>query len=866
MALPLALVVALSAVSYLHADSQIATREAVEVMQALGSRVQNAHWKAEFTRGTLQSNKDSKAIVARTHKMSASVLFEPASQRARIESNLTMPWRDGPADTVSKVEGFAFDGKVFRRWSTQRPGIDLPDLTFSAIDGTITTDPTPMEAPVGASGFDHQLFLAGLRWFPPYFGTLRAIPALPLWRLLADNEKSGKEVTIIDKGNGLWEIETLDDEVRVRIHYDTQRGGVVTDAVWGSEKNVEDVWRRLDISLQEVDGFWVPKVAELIGTLDRPPTIERVEFHDVKLNQVLPDSAFLMDFPVRTRLVDYTSKKAYTVTGGPIADQEAVREFMRTSGLPDPDAGLQSGGLGLRLVGIIITAIIVAVLGYFVFRSRRAAILLLPVMMLACTSASGLDYEPGKGWILSHHSGEAIPISQCGFRAALFTLEYLGAGYDSEDVCRELQPTDDGISLEAIRRVMLAHGFQVDARKEVRIADLAALKPGIVAVFAIPATAGSLHFLCAIGTPTGYPVVVDAPFRRGSLKEMVTEEGLRATKGIVLFVSRDKSVSPHSLSARVTVMESTVELGDFRVREPSGAAAKGTVQGSFQVKNISDSPVMVKYAYSCGCMTNGALGSRIIAPGETCNEQFRVVPSAWGTGNRSKSIILRFPDKSEKIIAVNGRGLDSHESSELSFASPVITIVLPTHANPNKGGFRDVTFSYSNCSLKDIAFESTATWLSATAFEAEGRTGIARVVVTVDEQLRRQIAQDEMVDGELDARVSGSSSVAALRILLRPEPFFSIDPGRIKLARTSSTSSDLVVSSLDQSAGGLECLDMSVNREGLTISQKKLEGGSLCFVVKAQTDAKLGLYILKATIGAENRLPRRTVAIVEVTD
>lgn len=323
----LVLLVSLARCSF--GDTPVETKEAIEIMKALAGKWRNVQWKSTFVGGRLKSIDDPSVVIAQTNKQTASTLYEYADHRAKIESSTTMPWIDGRAQAVSKVEGFAFDGKIYRRWSAQRPGTDPPEVKNSIVDGTISENSAQEEAPAGGSQFDHQLFLAGLRWMPPFFGTFRAIQPMPLWQFLTDNVRAGKEVSVIDKGDAVWEINTFDDEFRVRILYDTRRGGVVTAAEWGSDKEIEKVWRRLDIVLQESGDLWAPRVANLVYTLDRPPTIERVEFYDVRTNQDLSESAFLIEFPLGTRLIDYITKKAYTVTGGALSDQDATREFLK---------------------------------------------------------------------------------------------------------------------------------------------------------------------------------------------------------------------------------------------------------------------------------------------------------------------------------------------------------------------------------------------------------------------------------------------------------------------------------------------------------------------------------------------------------
>ncbi len=300
-------------------------------------------------------------------------------------------------------------------------------------------------------------------------------------------------------------------------------------------------------------------------------------------------------------------------------------------------------------------------------RTGRGATLLLLAAVAACAAwpgakarAEAASERPFYGWAAPGPGERPIPIYQCGLAATMYTLQYFGHTYRSEDLIALMVPSAQGISLADMMRAMQVHGLEVDPRAGVRAGDLlASLADDRIAILPTTATAGEKgHFYVIVRGRGSSFLLVDAgrSVKAQSVPEM--QERLRANQGVVAFVS----VRQQGQDARaVGIDPEEANLGEIHSTDAQATA-------KFTIRNGSARCVFVTHvAPACSCTASGWKGG-LLSPGQEVAIDISIKPTALRVGKFKKSVAFTFADGSSQEVYMAGECLGPEESQGIRVA------------------------------------------------------------------------------------------------------------------------------------------------------------------------------------------------------
>lgn len=133
----------------------------------------------------------------------------------------------------------------------------------------------------------------------------------------------------------------------------------------------------------------------------------------------------------------------------------------------------------------------------------------------------------------------------CGYRAAVFCMEYFGRQYRPYIVDALLPITEKGMRLNNLQTALEAHGLDTVAGKQVSLAELEqTLPPGVLAIVPVQVTLGQMHCVVAVFHPQHGPLFADPPFGLMSLRQLLSNQQEMEPSGTVLFVQRANRTKP----------------------------------------------------------------------------------------------------------------------------------------------------------------------------------------------------------------------------------------------------------------------------------------------------------------------------------
>jgi hypothetical protein len=236
---------------------------------------------------------------------------------------------------------------------------------------------------------------------------------------------------------------------------------------------------------------------------------------------------------------------------------------------------------------------------------------------------------------------------------------------------------DKGVSLDNIQYLLKSCGLITDGRKNVSIKDLTKVPSHTIAIFALPVGEGINHYYCANAAKNGL-ILVDPPFSatnirsipKGTLEKM--ESALVKQEGVVLFISKDYSISKTNISNRISITPTEQNLGEFLIDvDPSTTEP---FRPQFEIRNTSVTPIAVEVQTSCGCVGKTNWKSKIIDAKSKETLEFEVSPRSWINGKKTEVIALQFPDTSKKFISITGTGHGGEGSPAMNLEDPSVLV------------------------------------------------------------------------------------------------------------------------------------------------------------------------------------------------
>lgn len=464
------------------ADTVIDPEKLLEVVRAhertFETRVRSARWSGSHVRGELFDRQDlARFRLVRDPIESAkwTITFEPPTGRYRMDIQQVTRWHKGLEDYAGVVRSYSSDGKTRRRLQTSRGGTELPS---SSSPGTGRIEHPDMDHFLRSEGGG-----TGLGNFPPHFMNRR------FSTFLEERIVTKERFYTVQQADGIWRIETNGDpgfaageSEDAYIVYDPIRGLPLAQEIYG-KLSLNGEWagkllrtRRI-IWKEKEKGLWLPEHSDVINVFDR--RISRTSYHDIRINETIDESQFALQFPIGTLVVDEVEKKMYTVSGGVVDEQSAIRAFIQHEKLNAPRKPSFWRTWRIYLISAaVLLGLALAGGGAWFWRRRHAAIAALLLVLFACTAASGAEPDKDGGWRVSHGKGESFAISQCGLNVTLFTLEFFDVKYQLKAVSVGLPPTEEGIRFADIKAMLEAHGLEVIARDRVSYRDRKKCGPG----------------------------------------------------------------------------------------------------------------------------------------------------------------------------------------------------------------------------------------------------------------------------------------------------------------------------------------------------------------------------------------------------
>ncbi|SRR5579875_240694 len=537
-----------------HADKTIPVSEALQVIESLEKRIDNVQWKVNAVYGKLTDINDFNSMIPNKQSESSFVIMEPRSGRCKIEIKSIAPWEKGLDSHLAAHNMWSFDGEQARRFERTKPGQSLPGNQDPPGHGAIQTE----------IDSDMQNFIlgAGLMCFPPYFRGVR-------FSELIREQMAKNTVNVVSNENGILRFSISEENGMMwSIDYDTLKGGVISDAIWGGAGK-KLVVKHLNIRLQKIGDFWCPEEVVIVQPISKPPDIFRLTYSDVKFNQPVNREIFQIEFPKYTGVTDYINKKFYRVGGGFIDDRDATLKFMEREGLKQSDAAKSiqpksSRNLILLACSVVLLVIIVIILIMRTYYKKRTIISLLAIVILSTSHASS---APPKTREDKKHSMPPVKISQCGFNVTIFALEYYEIKYDITHVIEALPVTEEGISLDRVRQVCEAYGLQTFPRKNVSLNDMPkCLDEETLAIIPVKWPGRELnHYIIALRHFKRGLLFVDVPVNCISYDD-AKRLGLEIVNNVVVLVKSGKQIS-NLQGEQLELVPSSLDLGRFSISD-----------------------------------------------------------------------------------------------------------------------------------------------------------------------------------------------------------------------------------------------------------------------------------------------------------
>jgi hypothetical protein len=295
------------------AATPIPPQKAIAMMESLEKKIQVLRWKAHCVEPTVASATDFTSVIKTEPTFwDYQVVLDPVGRRYHVEMQGVLKWFEGVVPYSGTACGYSFDGKVYRAWSRDRNGDQLP-TGQEPTDGVISGNRKDIGWPNRESDLiQFDCIRSGIGCMPPYFWD-GEVPPQPLSRLVRKWMEEKREVSIVEGKEGLWTITTpvkypAPKGFTLHIRYDPTKGGVVTGANWVFLREAREVDNiRMEVELQKVaDKLWAPRTVRWAFTLDKTPIVTTTSFKAVTINPSVEPNAFQLTFPEGARVTDYT--------------------------------------------------------------------------------------------------------------------------------------------------------------------------------------------------------------------------------------------------------------------------------------------------------------------------------------------------------------------------------------------------------------------------------------------------------------------------------------------------------------------------------------------------------------------------------
>jgi|GEM_PF-2787074 len=687
---------------------------------------------------------------------------------------------------IERCGFIAFDGKEHRALRCMDPRTAVaergpPVSTWSQL-GCISHNWEP------GSWLDDTAFS-----FPPNQVSTTSVKGKPLSQWIRDKRDTGELVGIEESAPGIWTIRWKDTytpssgrtyERIVVTTCDVNRGGLVLEQV----DYLEDgrLWGpRIVYTLEQQGEFWFPKIMVRFSApqLKGPVIGSRREYSNVRINEPIPDEVFRPEFPKGTRVRDYIRKVSYIV-GEPFDEAQAIRRFMQEHGLAAPPETPKRWPWWLWATGLGLLMLVLAALLAWRWRWLRSYLLRSSAVLLlgAGLCLTGFGQPPRQ----QASSAPAPPATKppgtlsCGYRAAVFCLEYFGRQYRPYIVDALLPITEKGVRLSDLQTALEAHGLDTVARKQVSLAELEqTLRPEVLAIVPVQVTSGQMHYVVAVFHPQHGALLADPPFGLMSLRQLLGDRQEMEPSGVVLFVQRANLTKP--MERLVEVEPAVVDFGT--VREEEQQAVKPLTR-KLTVRNRADRPLAMWFSLECGLSTSE--GHRLLGAGETWETEVKLLRC----GHTQSTVLVELPDGSKKRVRVLARSADRLATPKPwpELRPDNIRLQVPLTARAGDALTAVALYEARLALPEEPRLTGLPDWTEVTIEPATERARFLRVRVRLEEGLLTELRQLGNKTGEFRVTCGDWPVVNGKISLLRPRPV-EVNPTAIMLTAAQPSAS-----------------------------------------------------------------------------
>ncbi len=817
-----------------------------------------------------------------------------SSGRFRMQARGIDPVYDPKSKTPRTVgvdDLRTFDGDLFRRQMQQEPGDSLPSEETSA-RGYIRNE---KEIAYQGSAQD------GIQFFFPYFFPVGHGKELLLFsEYLRNKMQSGFPVWVNEDKQGVWEISTVSEEIPIRdgkdiftlyIHilYAPGKGkaGAILKVVESPHKDFAaalehktGTWQEVSYSLQEIDGYWVPRLVHFAyGPRGSGPT-EPTEYtySKVELNRPLTKEDFIIQWKKGTFITDDSARQTYAVTGGQVDEKTAVDVYASSHGLTKPAKKKRS-----RYVLWVNSVLLVVLICIFVLRRWRkrggGSLMLIGIVAGSALAGGSLPclaqeakqqegqpeetlFEFDDGWWRVNDGRREARITQCAFYVTVFALNYLDVSCDPVLVSKNLPPSAHGVSLDRIQRVLRAHGLEAEGRKGVRFRDLLNLRNGECAILALSVPkVGDHYFVVAKGEQGLF--CADVP-RHVTFWEKMSDEvkadieqRLAERQGIVLLVHR-RSEEVH-LSQSIRISSERVDLGEFLV-DPASSAEEA-LQPEITFTNTSSQPVAVSLKVSCGCLGRMSWRNKIIDAGDEERLTINIPPSAWGVGRRAERVLVVFPDSSKRTFSIIGTGHAGQgtKSLHLTSSKEVRLQIAGKDARTYEATTEMGVFASPDISNK-LEVESNVAWIQpviepvrSEVVNTGPRQESHKVLCTVrgsEGVLDELCRNNNSISGLVTVTAQPSELQVQFSVTLSRKPLLCVEPSIVSIT-DKGVSETIAIRKKDDSPFPITKLTATASPDGLACSIRK-DGDKFLMEIRPTPERKSRNFVVTCHAEFEN--------------
>jgi hypothetical protein len=734
---------------------------AINVVLSIEQSLRKCIWNAKTSYGTI-SKVGNNYSYAPTSKLIFDFKIHADSKagKYRCDANTLEEWADGRSAFIGHQYMKSFDGNVERNYDRSSGSDRLP----------IAGDPP------GQAEIDNEKdgkFMkewgapSGLSYCPPYFAGHKVSS------LMKATKASQGDVYVRELTPTTWLIRIQDPReplMAYELTYDLSKCGLVTKAKSEAVKNPNGVvYAQYSTTvIESPSDTYILKQIQLDRTLDG--RYFRVDFTDFKYGENFDDSIYQIPYPPLTRVIDKINKKFYVVGGGAVSDRDQAREFINREGLvvSEDEWQHESSGkkwkIGLGVLSLFTFSIFVILA--LRWRAKRRRLLLTGLILLLLTTTANANASEFDKLTTAEHN-RRVQISQCGYNAVVFALEYCGVqDYNPQTLCNIFDVSDNGIAFHQLRDAIQSYGLTADIRQDVSFDELIPiLGAKRLAILPIRQPNNTNHYVIVIKHPKRGLVFIDPPQVALNLDEhpelrrrMI--ESWKLLKSAALIVRADEKSLATRGNPIPAISTSSLSVGDIKFEN-----SPTYKHLACEISNTGSSAMAISAIHvPCGCIsTDWTTG--LIPAGGAKKLNISVDISKWSSPDSHVAVkslkidIIRHESLRLNITAGNLQSSKSRTVIDSNIHRIKLSSKISNRINVTS------TLSNNDTTPKaNYVVDSHSTWIQVLA--APPKNNSVMVSMTVPAQSLPLSTDEDILQGCVQIRDTTTSNLYKIQVLI----------------------------------------------------------------------------------------------------